>query len=222
MTPERMAELVARWVRFYTRDLPTPVAQRRINEIDADLHDHIAHERAHGTSDRRIAFSIVSRMVRGLAADASWRGQHAKATTDHPSPPEESMTTHKAAYRSALAVAIATAFILLWLMGAVGVIGVEGDRADLMYFGVLAVGIIGAVIARFQPEGMARALLATALAQALVAVIALIAGKHQAPISSVFEILGLNGFFVALFIGSAWLFRRAARKQPAADAGPQD
>ena len=75
MTPERMAELVARWVRFYTRDLPTPIARRRIDEIDADLHDHIAHDRAHGTGDRRIALSIAARMVRGMAADASWRGR---------------------------------------------------------------------------------------------------------------------------------------------------
>ena len=75
MTPERMAELVARWVRFYTRDLPAPIARRRIDEIDADLHDHIAHDRAHGTGDRRIALSIASRMVRGMAADASWRGR---------------------------------------------------------------------------------------------------------------------------------------------------
>ena len=66
-----------------------------------------------------------------------------------------------------------------------------------MYVGVLAVGVVGAVIARFRPNGMARALLATALAQALVAVIALIAGKHQLPLSSVSEILGLNGLFVA-------------------------
>ena len=45
-----------------------------------------------------------------------------------------------------------------------------------MYGGVLAVGIVGAIIARFQPDGMARALVATALAQMVVAVIALIAG----------------------------------------------
>jgi hypothetical protein len=218
MTPERAAELVARWVRFYTRDLPTAIAERRINEIDADLHDHIAHERAQGTSDRRTALSILSRMVRGLAADASWRGRHAKATTDPPSAPEKAMTKHKTAYRSGLGLAIATALFLLWSMAAVGIIGEEGDRADLMYFGVLAVGIIGAVIARFRPHGMARALLATALAQALVAVIALIAGKHQSPISSVWEILGLNGMFAALFIASAWLFRRAARKEPPGDA----
>ena len=44
-----------------------------------------------------------------------------------------------------------------------------------MYFGVLAVGMAGALIARLRPRGMARALFATALAQALVAAIALIA-----------------------------------------------
>jgi hypothetical protein len=110
-------------------------------------------------------------------------------------------------------VALGAVLLLVWSAAAVGVIGEDGDPADLMYGAVLAVGIIGAVIARYQPAGMARALLAMALVQALIAVIALLAGKHQAPVSSVFEILGLNGFFVALFIGSAWLFRHAARRQ---------
>lgn len=129
--------------------------------------------------------------------------------------------TGNIAYRSAVGVALAAAFILVWMIPAVGVLGVEGDPADLMYIGVLAVGIIGAIIARFQPRGMARALFATALAQALVAVIALIAGMHRASYSSVSEILGLNGIFVALFLGSAWLFRKAAREQPPAGAGPE-
>ena len=128
------------------------------------------------------------------------------------------MKTNKTAYRFAVGLALATAFILVWLIGAVGVIGAEGDLFDLMYFGVLAVGIIGAIIARFQPHGMARALFATALAQALVAVIALIAGKHQSSVSSVSEILSLNGFFVALFLGSAWLFRNAAWERTPAGA----
>ncbi len=120
------------------------------------------------------------------------------------------METNNTAYRAAIGVAGGAAFMLLWLMGAVGIIGVEGDPADLMYFGVLAVGFFGALIARFQPRGMARALFAMALAQALVVVIALIMGKHHADVSSVPEIVILNGFFVALFVGSAWLFRHAA------------
>jgi hypothetical protein len=121
--------------------------------------------------------------------------------------------TGNTAYRAAVGVALAAAFILVWVNLAVGVIGTERDDANLMYGGVLAVGIIGAIIARFQPDGMARALFATALAQALVAVIAVLAGLGS-PWSGPGEILFLNGFFVALFVGSAWLFRKAARGEP--------
>ena len=75
MTPERIVALVARWVRLYTRGVPRPIALRRVEEIDADLYDHVAHERAAGTTDRDIAFSILSRMARGVTADVTWRRQ---------------------------------------------------------------------------------------------------------------------------------------------------
>jgi len=136
MTPERMAELVARWVRIYTRDLPVPIAQRRVDEIDADLHDHIAYERAHGTSDRRIALGILSRMVRGLAADAAWRG-HAKAAA-HPSTLEETLKTSKTLYRSAVRVALGVAFILsLPLVAMLFTDDVVWSLADFAVAGVL-------------------------------------------------------------------------------------
>lgn len=114
------------------------------------------------------------------------------------------------AYRAAIGVALAAAFLLVWLSFGVGIIGADGDPANLMYIAVLAVGIVGALAARFQPRGMARTMLAAALAQALVAVIALIA-RLGYPYSGPLEIVGLNGFFVALFIGSASLFMRAAQ-----------
>jgi len=113
-------------------------------------------------------------------------------------------------YRLAAGVALAAALMLVWLSLGVGIIGRDGDPANVMYFGVLAVGIIGALIARFRPRGMARALLAMALAQTLVALIALVAGLGY-PYSGPLELTVLNGFFVALFVGSAWLFQRAAR-----------
>ena len=116
------------------------------------------------------------------------------------------------AYRAAVGVALAAALLLVWINLAVGIIGTEGDRANLMYVGVLAVGIAGALVARFRPGGMARALGATALAQASVAAVALILGLG-APYSPPAEILGVNGIFVALFCGSARLFRRAARER---------
>ena len=81
MTPERTAELVERWVRYYTRELPTPIADRRVEEMAADLNDHIAHERERETGDLRIALSILSRMARGLPADVSWRRRVSPSTS---------------------------------------------------------------------------------------------------------------------------------------------
>lgn len=118
--------------------------------------------------------------------------------------------TGDSAYRAAVGVALVAAFLLVWINLAVGIIGDEGNPANLMYVVVLAIGVIGAVIARFRPREMSRALFATALAQASAAMVALIAG-WGAPENGPLELVGLNGFFVALFAGSALLFRKAAR-----------
>ena len=124
------------------------------------------------------------------------------------------------AYRAAVGVALAAAFLLVWINGAVGIIGDgEEDLASVMYVGgVLAVGFIGALIARFQPHGMARTLFATALAQALVAMIALLAGWGSAGPIWPLDILIVTGFFVALWVVSALLFRHAAQGRPRASA----
>jgi len=121
-----------------------------------------------------------------------------------------SRKTGEAAYRAAIGLALGSALLLGWVNGAVGIIGSENNRANLMVGGVLVVGAVGAIIARLSPQGMARALYATALAQALVAVIALV-GRLGSPYSGPLEIVTTNGFFVALFVGSAVLFGKAAR-----------
>lgn len=113
-------------------------------------------------------------------------------------------------YWLAIGAALAGTLLLIWLSLGVGIIGRDGDPANLMYFGVAAVGVIGAFLARLRSPGMARTMLAMALAQALVAAIALIA-RLGLPYSGPLEILLLNGFFVALFAGSAWLFQRVAQ-----------
>jgi hypothetical protein len=173
MTPERMAELVARWVRLYTRDLPTPITQRRIDEIDADLHDHIAHERANGISDRRIALGIASRMVRGLAADTAWRGRHAKAAA-RPSALEETMKTSKTLYRSAVRVAVGVAFILsLPLVAMLITDDVVWSLADFAAAGVLLTTIGVALELAVRKAGN----LAAALGIAAVGVAAAVFGE---------------------------------------------
>lgn len=115
-------------------------------------------------------------------------------------------------YKSAVALALVAAFFLIWVSAGVGIFG----SPDPLEIGALAVGAIGATIARFQPKGMAYALFATALVQASVGLISLSTGSAS-PNFWPHELF-LNGFFVALFAASALLFRNAAREQAAAEA----
>lgn len=125
-----------------------------------------------------------------------------------------SKISDNSAYKAALGIAVIAAFAMVWISLAIGIIGNEGNPANLMYVGVLAIGIIGGLIARFQPHGMALALFAAAIAQTLVTVIALAAGFEQS-FSGNLTTFAINGFFSVLFIISALLFQRAAQKQKA-------
>lgn len=122
-------------------------------------------------------------------------------------------------YRAAAGVGLAAGFLLVWTNLAVGVIGSPGHAANLVYVGVIAVGIGGAIGAGLEPRGMARALAATAAAQVLVAAIAILA-RSGAPGSPPLEIVAINGVFAGLWLVSAWLFRTAAREQTPAAAAP--
>ncbi len=125
-------------------------------------------------------------------------------------------------YKFAVGLAFVAAFLLFWVNGAVGIIGASSNDANVMYFAVLAIGFIGALIARFQPHGMARAMFATAFAQAMIAVIALSAGLGATDPSWPWDILILTGFYSALWVGSAVLFQKAAvQEQLPAGEGPE-
>ena len=117
----------------------------------------------------------------------------------------------KTVYRIAFGVGLVAAFLLAWVNGAVGIIGSENQPANLMYGAVFAVGVIGSLVARFKPRGMAHTLFAAALVQLSVPVIALIIWPQiswgGAGLVGVFV---LNAFFAALFVVSALLFRQAA------------
>lgn len=119
-------------------------------------------------------------------------------------------------YRSAACVALVATILLVWLSLGVGIIGADGDPANRMYFGVVAIGVIGVAMARLHPIGMARALAAMAFAQALIGAFALVEGLGL-PWSGPAEIVLLNGFFVALFGGSAWMFAQVEREEPERD-----
>lgn len=58
------------------------------------------------------------------------------------------MRTSSIAYRSAVGFAIAAMLVLFWLSLGVGIIGKNGDSANVIYFGLLTGGVIGSLISR--------------------------------------------------------------------------
>jgi hypothetical protein len=116
--------------------------------------------------------------------------------------------TRNNAYRGALAIALAAAFLLIWINGAVGIIGDEDNPLNLLYVGIIAIAFGGMAIARFRASGAARAMTMAAIANAAVGILAVMAGRNEPP--GILGLIGLNGFFVLLFLGAARLFGIAA------------
>lgn len=112
-------------------------------------------------------------------------------------------------YRIAMGFALGTGFLLIWSNLAVGIIGSESNVINLLYFGVIAIGVAGAVIARFKAGGMMITLFILAFAQSVIAAVAILDRYDQSPSGTLMEIIGVNGFFVALWVVSALLFRHA-------------
>jgi hypothetical protein len=114
-------------------------------------------------------------------------------------------------YRFAFAVGLAAALFLGWVNGAVGIIGSENQSANLMYGAVFAVGLIGSLLARFKPRGMAYTLFVAAIVQILVPVMALVISPEvswgNAGIIGVFI---FNSLFALMFAVSGLLFRQAS------------
>jgi hypothetical protein len=105
------------------------------------------------------------------------------------------------AYRIASGITILAAFLLIWANLAVGMIGAEGNPYNLLFGGVLAIALVGAIAARFRATGMALATAAAGVAQIGIAVGGIAIDPRGALFSSV-----LGG----LWLLAAFLFRKSA------------
>jgi hypothetical protein len=115
------------------------------------------------------------------------------------------------AFRLGAGVALLAGFGLVWINLAVGIIGSEDNPANLLFFAILALGLMGGALARFKASEMARILVAMAVTQGLVGVAALLLRWGAEAPSFPQAIIVLTGFFAGLWLAAAWLFRRAAR-----------
>jgi len=107
------------------------------------------------------------------------------------------------AYRIGVVIAMATAFLTVWVNLAVGMIG-DDNPYNLLFGAVVGIALVGPVISNFKAAGMARTMFAAAAAQAVV-------GGFG--ITSDFRGAVLSMMFAFPWMLSAGLFRRAAIDQ---------
>jgi hypothetical protein len=100
------------------------------------------------------------------------------------------------------AVALAGAFLTVWVNGAVGMIGSEENSYNLFFLGVIVLALAGSVLARFRTSGMALAMLVAAIAQAAIGLFGMATDLRGGILATGFAVIWLL---------SAGLFRTAAR-----------
>ena len=114
-------------------------------------------------------------------------------------------------FTTAVGLAVLGSFVLVWVNLAVGILGSEDNPLNLLFFGVLAVLLAGAALARLQPRAMAFAMLATALAQVLAGLAAAALSGWQTDA----RLPLISAFFCLFWLASAAAFWRSpAPSQP--------
>ena len=107
------------------------------------------------------------------------------------------------AYAAGAALALVAGFLLNWGNLAVGFVGSEDNPLNLVFFAAPLIALSGAIVARFGAAGMAVTMAAAAAAQLAAGVVALLLDAFTGP---------LTIFFTGLWLASAWLFRKSARR----------
>jgi hypothetical protein len=108
------------------------------------------------------------------------------------------------AYKAAVGLALVAGFALGW--SNMVQVADSGHPENLVYYSVLAVGVVGALLARLKARGLAFTLFAMAATLALIAVML----PSGAPPYLARNMAIGHGVYVALFIASGLLFRRAS------------
>lgn len=114
------------------------------------------------------------------------------------------------AYRFAAMAALAATFLTIWVNAAVGMIGSEDNPLNLLFGGVLGLALVGALLARLRPAGMARAMALAGAAQLSVSVVGMYTDLRGGLLSAL---------FAAVWLLSAAMFRKAARGSRSYPAG---
>lgn len=111
-------------------------------------------------------------------------------------------------YRAGVLVAVGGAILMLWANAAVGLIGSEANPANLLYLGVIAVAVVGAIAARMRPRGLAAAMGAALALHAAIGIAALALGWSERPL----QMMGVTMGFALPWAMATLLFMASARR----------
>jgi len=116
-------------------------------------------------------------------------------------------------YRLGAAVALGASLLQVWMNLAVGIVGREDNPVNLGFYLIVLTAAACAFTARLRADGMARAMLAVAAVQTLLAlVIATAPSTVRDDAKGPLGVLVLSGGFVALWLLAAALFHKSARQ----------
>ena len=138
---QRIDAAVLGWCRWYTRDLPEPVATGRMAELASDLYEQRADSGDLAAGGHGVSLSIVGRALRGIPADLAWRQARLRRAA---------LTAPRGTFPLALpALAhLATALLIAW--GLLIVVRTTASMASGDWAGawdLVAAGVVGLVMA---------------------------------------------------------------------------
>jgi hypothetical protein len=107
-------------------------------------------------------------------------------------------------YLGGVVFAVGTGFVTVWANLAVGMIGDEGNPANLVFLGLLALAVVGTLAVRFQARGMAKVMLTVGSLQALVGVSVAVAGLEEPRVGALIAAFAMPWWL------SAFLFKWSA------------
>lgn len=96
--------------------------------------------------------------------------------------------------------------VMAWINLAVGIIGSEDHPGNRMFLALPAIALMGALLSRFEPRGLAITASALAAGQLAIAVIAYLSGMGF--------IFPMTAAFMTIWMTSAWLFQKSAASVP--------
>lgn len=106
-------------------------------------------------------------------------------------------------YRLAAFMTVIGGFLMVWANLAVGIIGNEEDPRNLMFYGLLLIGVVGALITRFEAQGLTWTLRLMAAVQLVIFVVAAALDWTLLPVFTI--------FYFSLWLIAGELFNKSTR-----------